>query len=244
MYPPHLLYLKEKGTVWFNPSYGLRYFWEEQRKLAQKFADKPFQYVWDHRELKRAKEIYAMSIIAKAMSKSDQRQWWMIKPQNDPPDGVIGTIMEDKGFPEMCVREVEIVEHKDGNLLDTVRKKLSSKQYEPNTILVCYISQGGVFDFKRNSEIILQEATSLDNIFFVFPGLMVSDIPKNGSTKEVARAMLKVSSVQIKPIYSMETIDPIEDTRDLKEQGAFFIFEGVGKSGSRRVTLENPPKLF
>lgn len=178
------------------------------------------------------------------MSKSDGQQWWMIKPKNDPPDGVVGTIKTDKGFPEMYVREVEVVEHKEGDLLDTVRNKLSGKQYEPNTILVCYVSQGGFFDLKKQSEVILREATSLEHIFFVFPGLLVSDIPQNVSQEEMIRSMIKVSSVQIKPVFSVVTIDPFEDTKDLKEQGAFFIFEGVGKSGSRPITLENPPKLF
>lgn len=53
MYPPHLLYLKEKGTTWFNPSYGLNGFWNEYKRLKEKL-EKPHDYIWAHGDLKRA----------------------------------------------------------------------------------------------------------------------------------------------------------------------------------------------
>jgi hypothetical protein len=81
----HLLYLKEKGVAWFNPSYGLNGFWDEYRKLKERLC-KPHDYVWSHRDLKRAKEIYAISIIAKVIEKQENvGQWWIVKPKNDPP---------------------------------------------------------------------------------------------------------------------------------------------------------------
>src|SRR3989344_6355165 len=242
----HLSYLKEKGITWFNPSYGLNGFWNEYRNLAQSF-NKSHEYIWNHRDLKRAKEIYAISIIAKVMEKQENTgQWWILKPKIDPPDGVIGTLLEKSGIQRMHIREVEVVEHISGDILDTIRKKLSRKQYEPNTILVCYISQGGVFDFEKQSEIISKEITSLDHIFLVFPGVRVTDIPKDASGNNLLRAMFKVSSVQIKPIYSFANIDPIDDCKDWRDgkEGNFFIFEGVGRGASRPVTLQNPPRLF
>lgn len=248
MYPPHLSYLKEKGTVWFNPAYGVTSFWGEYRKLAEKLK-KPHDYIWNHRDLKRAKEIYATSIIGMALGKQDKKQWWMVKPKNDPPDGVIGTVIQKDGFQEIHVREVEVVEHLKGNLLDTIREKLGKKQYEPNTILVCYVSQGGVVDAKKESEIISKEITSLKHIFLVFTGMKLSDLPKNTenmSKKDLARALLKISLIQIKPVFSHITIDPIEDCKNFREgkEGAFYIFKGVGKGGTESITLENPPKLF
>ncbi len=154
---PHLFYLKEKGLVWFNPSYGINGFWNEYRKLAQKL-NKPHEYIWSHRDLKRAKEIYAISIIAKVMQKQENTGlWWIIKPKNDPPDGVMGTLIEKNGIQKMHIREIEVVEHITGNILDTIRNKLSKKQYESNTVLVCFVSNGGVYDFEKESKIIAKE---------------------------------------------------------------------------------------
>lgn len=242
----HLSYLKEKGIAWFNPSYGLNGFWNEYRKLKESL-NKPHDYIWSHRDLKRAKEIYAISIIAKVMEKQERTgQWWIIKPKNDPPDGVIGTLVETNGIKKMHIREVEVVEHISGNILDTIRKKLYQKQYEPNTILVCYITHGGVYDLEKESTLISQEITSLDHIFLVFTGMKVTDIPLDVTGIGLVRAVYRVSSVQIKPVYSFASIDPIDDCKDWRDgkEGNFFIFEGLGRGGSRPITLKNPPKLF
>lgn len=243
----HFSYLKKKGIAWFNPSYGLNGFWNEYRKLKEKL-NKPHDYIWSHRDLKNAKEIYAISIIAKAMEKQEKTgPWWIIKPKIDPPDGIIGTLIETDGIQKMHVREVEVVEHISGDILTTIRKKLSRKQYEPNTILVCFVSQGGLLcDLKSKSEIISREVTSLNHIFLVFLGTKISDIPPDATRDVLLRAMYKVSAVQIKPIYSFANIDPIDDCLDWRSGGvgSFFIFDGLGRGGSRPITLENPPKLF
>jgi hypothetical protein len=242
----HLSYLKEKGLAWFNPSYGLDGFWKEYRKLTLKL-NKPHEYIWSHRELKRAKEIYAISIIAKVMQKQENTgPWWIVKPKNDPPDGVIGTIIETNGIQKMHLREVEVVEHISGNILDTIRKKLSTKQYEPNTILVCFLSQAGAYNLEEESKIISQEITSLDHIFLVFLGTKLSDIPQNATDDQLLRAMLKVSSVQIKPVYSFASVDIIDDCRDWREgkEGTFYIYQGLGRGSSSPITLDNPPGLF
>lgn len=232
MYPPHLTYLNEKGTTWFNPAYGITHFLGNYKKLMN---------------IKEAKEIYVSSIIAMAMSKQEQtEQWWVIKPKKDPPDGVIGTIVEKNGLPEMRVREIEVVEHTGGDILDTIRKKLSKKQYEPNTILACYLLRGGVFDLEVLSKIISREATSLSHIFLAFPGRKLSDIHESATQNDFLRSILKITLVQIKPVYSFSSIDPIEDCKNWKEgkEGSFFIFEGKGKGGSRPISLENSPKLY
>jgi len=243
----HLSYLKEKGVAWFNPCNGLMGFWNEYRQLKTKL-NKPHDYIWTHRDLKRAKEIYATSIIAKVMEQQQKvGPWWILKPKNDPPDGVIGTLVEKNGIKKMNVREIEVVEHLSGEtVLNTIKNKLSKKQYEPNTVLVCYLSGGGEYDLKKLADEISKEVTSLDHIFLVFTGQLISEVPLGVSNEEFARAIIKVSLVQIKPVYSATTIDPIgicENWRAGKE-GNFFIFEGLGKGDARPITLENPPKLF
>ena len=246
MYPPHLSYLKEKGLVWFNPSNGIIEFWNERRRLSEKLG-KSLDEVWSHRDFKKAKEIYAISIIAKTMEKQEKvGPWWILKPQNDPPDGVIGVSLETGGGRKMSIREIEVVEHLNGDILDTIRQKLSGKQYEPNTILVCYLSQGGVYDFEEKSVIISKEITSLNHIFLVFPGAKITDIPEGATGDDLIYALFKISVVQIKPIFSYSTISPIDDCKDWMEgkEKNFLISEGFGKGGSSSITLENSPKLF
>lgn len=246
MWMPHLLYLKEKNTTWFNPCYGLCEFWKEYQKLKDKL-NKPHDYIWAHRDLKKAKEIYAISIVAKAVEQQEKGgKWWILKPRIDPPDGVIGTIIKTKGIQKMHLREVEVVEHLEGDILHTIRKKLSTKQYEANTILVCYISKGGIYDFEKESKIISKEITSLNHIFLVFNGSPLSEIPKTATNDELLRAMLKVTLVQIKPVFSVFSIDKIKDCNAWRSgnEPSFFIYEGFGRENSRVVSLDNPPKLF
>ncbi len=221
-------------------------FWNEYRKLKENL-NKPHEYVWRHRDLKRAKEIYATSIIAKVMEQQEKvGPWWILKPRNDPPDGVIGTIVEKNGIKKMHIREIEIVEHISGEVLDTIKNKLANKKYEPNTVLVCYLSSGGEYDLEKLAKDISKEITSLDHIFLVFTGQLISEIPLNVSNEEFARAIMKVSLVQVKPIYSVTTIDPIGvcDNWRAGKEGNFFIFEGLGGGDARPITLENPPQLF
>ncbi len=170
----------------------------------------------------------------------------MIKPKNDPPDGVIGTEINKGDGLEMHVREIEIVEHFQGSILDTIKKKLKDKQYEPNTILICFLSIGGIENFEKLATTISNEITNLNNIFLAFHGLKLSDIPKDQNEENLVRSMFKISLVQLKSVYNFITIDPIKDTelwRTEKEK-SFLIFEQLGKEGLREITLENPPKLF
>lgn len=248
MYPPHLTYLKGKENIWFNPSYGIVGFWDEFKKVKERFPDKPFDYIWNHRDLKRAKEIYITSIVAKGISilENQEGKWWIIKPKNDPPDGVIGAQIKKGDVLEMHVREIEIVEHFKGDIIETIKKKLLSKQYEPNTVLICFLSVGGANDFERLAEIFSEETSNLANIFIAFHGMRFIDIPKTQDKEELARSLFKISLVQIRPKYNFITVDPIKDTELLRigKEKNFLIFEGLGKDNLREITLENPPKLF
>ncbi len=245
MYPPHLAYLSEKGTTWFNPCNGLTVFWDEFRKL-QKKLNKPFEYVWNHRELKRAKEIYATSIIAAMFAQQDGTTWWVHKPKNDPPDGVIGTMVQEDGVVKMRGREIEVVEHLNGEIIDTIKNKLTKKFYEPNTVLVCYLSKGGTFNPEKIAEELSKGSTNLNNIFLVFPGVKLSDIPSDAEGDDFIRAIFKISLVQVKPVFAYVSIDPIEFCKNWREgkEKNFFILEGRGKGGSKEIHMENPPKLF
>lgn len=74
----------------------------------------------------------------------------------------------------------------------------------------------------------------------------MSEVPLDVQGDDFLRSIYKISSVQVKPVFSYVKIDPIEDCKEWGsgKTGNFFIFKGRGKGGSRAVTLEDPPKLF
>ena len=244
----HLSYLNEKGATWFNPSIGIVGFWSEFRKLKERLGGE-HDVAWKHRDLKRAKEIYAISVIAKsnAMFQMPQTDWWIMKPKTDPPDGVIGTIFKKDGISKMHVREVEVVEHFTGDILDTIRKKLTRKRYEPNTVLVCLLSAPtGLYQLEVLSSEISKEVTSLDHIFLVFHGMLASELPTKVESKEEILTLAKISVVQLKPIYGVTTIDlpEVYKSRASGKEPDFFVFEGLGKGDMRPYSPAVPPKLF
>jgi len=248
MNKPYLNYLMEPGAAWFNPCYGINGFWSELRALQKKMPDKDFQYVWNHRDLQGSREILATAIVAKATQmQNPNQQWWIQKPKQDPPDGVMGTILNTDGYDKMHVREVEVVEYIRGDIIDTIKNKLHKKSYEPNTVLVCYLSgASGLYDLEKMSKEIIAEETSLDHVFLVFMGTLASEVKTEGTSEEVARSLFKYSSVQLNPVFSVQTIDPISDCENWRSgaEANFFIFEGRGKSGVRPIKLDSPPKLF
>ncbi len=242
----HLDYLKEKGMAWFNPSVGIVGFWREHEKLKEKLGGVD---VWRHRDLKRAKEIYATSIVAKVFSVTElpTTDWWVHKPKTDPPDGVMGTILERDGIPKMHVREIEVVEHFEGDILDTIRQKLSRKRYEPNTALACFLSsKTDLYELEALAGVIQKEETSLDHIFLVFHGMLASELTTNLQDEDLAKSLAKISVVQLKPVYAVTTIslpEVIAGRRSGNEKD-FFVFEGLGRRGMRAYSPETPPKLF
>jgi hypothetical protein len=245
-FPQHLEYLKSSEITWFNPCYGFHGFWEAIKKF-QKEKGLGFDDAWKNREMKKAKEIYATAIAAMAMQQSEgnTRPWWFTKPTQDPPDGIIGTVSDNGIGNVMSAREVEVVEHLHGDLVETIERKLERKNYETNTILVCLVSQLGVYDYEKMHETIVAKRLSLAHIFFAGRG---GRLPGSNLTNEQILAIAtKVTVVQVSPIFASIEMDPW--ARCLKwskgEEGNFLKFDRRGKGvGFRKITSDNPPKLF
>lgn len=248
MFPSHLEYLKGKDIYWFSPCYAFHQFWKEISAF-QKENNLDFQDAWKHRGMKRAKEIYATAIAALGMRQSEAklRPWWIGKPDQDPPDGIIGTVNESDNANYLHVREVEVVEHINGDLLHTLETKLRGKYYEPNTILVCFVSESGVYNFETLAQQVQQKNLSLQHVFLVAQGGRLIADPKTMSQQELFTLLRKVSFVQLAPIYAFIEIDPFStcDGRLAENQVGWLKFEKRGKgAGLRRVTTNTPPKLF
>lgn len=248
MFPPHLDYLKDDKIVWFNPCEGLFGFWREFDNF-KKINNLNFLSAWSSREMKRAKEIYATSIAALATQQSEmsKRRWWIMKPPQDPPDGVIGTTEESPNGNLMNVREVEVVEHLRGNLLQTLDTKLARKSYEPNTILVCLISETGIYNFKKLSSEICKQNLSLQHIFLAAHGATLPANRKGLSKEDLTALVRKVSLIQLKPVFAMIELDPFITCSAWQkgEESSWLKFDGRGTEiGFKKVKSDNPPELF
>jgi len=197
--------------------------------------------------MKRNKEIYATSLLALSMRQDVPTKygWWITKPQSDPPDGVIGTIAETPNGNIIKVREVEVVEHFDGSVPETLKSKMINKLYEPNMALVCLLSPKitGVIDLVSLSCQVQETNFPLTYIFIVFHGSELSSIPQNPSIKDLVRATL----VQLAPEYLVVSYSP-HDTCKLWVEGkekSFLKFVGRGRETEmQEVKIDTPPKLF
>jgi len=251
-FPPHLDYLKNPNIIWFNPCWGYYGFWKRLSEFQQERGI-DFQTAWSHRDMKRNKEMYVTAITALCMQQDapTRHGWWFTKPPQDPPDGIIGTMIEDKsiGGNIMKVREVEVVEYIEGSLLKTIRSKLENKSYEPNTILVCLLSSepSKVFDPSTLSEQLKKIELSLPNVFLTFNGFHITPSLQNLTTEEMIDEMLKIAFIQLLPNYATVNVSPCtccEAFRANKEQGWLkFTKRGRGM-GLEKVTVEEAPKLF
>ena len=203
--------------------------------------------------MKRNKELYVSALMALAMRQDTQAEWFFTKPNQDPPDGLIGTpnIDSESGGNIMSVRELEIVEHFKGLLIDTITTKLNvkNKRYEPNTALVCLLSPNGIedYDFRELSKDLQKIELPLQHIFAVFHGTKMSELNSGLPDQELIRKLSSVVMIQFLPKYNEIVISPADCCRPFtegKERG-WLRFEGRGRDpGFRDVTLDNAPNLF
>lgn len=254
-FPPHLAYLKDPNTTWFNPCWGYHGFWKRLGEFRQERSC-DFQTAWTHRDMKRNKEIYAtaLSALCVANDAPSEYGWWFTKPKQDPPDGVIATPLknESRDANIMHVREVEIVEYLDGDLIDTIKRKLGNKSYEPNTILICLLSPQGdkpltVFDFSSIAEQIQKESLPLIHTFLAGHGFQIDPSFVNKSRDQQIEDMYKIMLIQLLPKFVITNISPSICCKSFREgkEGAWLKFRGMGKGvGFESVTVDSPPKLF
>lgn len=245
-FPPHLDYLKNPDIIWFNPCWGYYGFWKRLTQFRQeKRLD--FKTAWLDRGMKRNKELYATALLALSMQQDapTKHGWWFTKPPHDPPDEVIGTILENEIGNIINVREVEVVEYFDGQILDTLNEKMRDKSYEPNTALVCLLSPNttGLLNLKELSQQIQNIKFPLSYIFVVFHGFEMASLPKNPALED----LVKTTLVQLAPEYVVVNFSPhkiCKSWADGKEQ-SWLKFIGRGKNTDlQKVTVITTPKLF
>ena len=246
-FPSHLDYLKNPNIIWFNPCWGYHGFW---KRFAQFRQEKEFDFktAWLDRGMKRNKELYATALLALSMQQNapTKHGWWFTKlPEHDPPDGIIGTILESEIGNIINVREVEVVEYFGGQILDTLNDKMKNKSYEPNTALVCFLSPSitELLNLKDLSQQIKGVKFPLTYIFAVFHGFEITSLPEKPALEDLAKTTL----VQLAPEYVVVNFSPhtiCKSWREGKEQ-SWLKFIGRGKNTDlQKIKLNTSPKLF
>jgi len=158
---------------------------------------------------KRYIELYAGSLLAMALQKSEGLEFWIAKPENDPPDFVFMTMVFDHNNQlYFHSREVEITRYRseEVSLLERILKK--DKPYPKDYILLCFVEVPGYLEsLGEITRKLKEKLVHIEHVFLVFHGVII-DESKNISTKEILR---KVSVVQLLPRYSYQTIDIQEE---------------------------------
>lgn len=248
-FPPHLDYLRNKDLIWFNPCWGFYAFWE-RFEIFKNENDLDYEDAWLHKKMKNNKEKYFAALVALFLQQNNYEKngWWFTKTSQDPPDAIVGTPRETNIGNIISVREIEITEHiGDGDILETIEKKLGRKMYEPNTILVCFISPKNIktFNFKEISANLIKENFSLKNIFILFHGFYVksSKIKK----EEILLEMQKISFIQLTPVYNSFSLLPQDCCKNFLSgsEKAWLKFSGRGlKPGFQDSISDGVYKIF
>lgn len=139
------------------------------------------------------------------MMNDSKMDWWTNIPKQDPPDGLLMTLIQEK--PDALkgyLREVEVEEHRDKpeQIFDVIRNKMIEKSYENNTILVCLALTPAVYDFNTLAKKLAEITSSLKHVFVMFAGIAL-----NQSNINVDKLKTTFTMVQLLPVFQMETFD-------------------------------------
>jgi len=191
--------------------------WDHPVKGLFKYAESMENNGGDILKLsKKVRERYCVSIVGMALKDDSQADWWMNMPNQDPPDGLVMTLREEKpGGYRGYMREIEVVEHRDEpeKIFDTIRDKMIQNTYEPNTILVCLVLTPSAYDFRLLATKLAEVPSTLKHIFVVFTGILLTGtIP----TKEEMQT--SYTMVQLLPVFEHGTVDSRPHLVDFMER--------------------------
>lgn len=164
---------------------------------------------------KKSRESYCISIMTLALMADSNFDWWVSIPDNDPPDGYVGTFAEGPNGYTGLMREVEVVEHRTSSeeLLDTLLKKMTTKSYGSNTVLTCLLMTPDAYDLESISSKLSSVESNLDHIFIVFNGGPYEDIKSKKLDPKSTFTM-----VQLLPIHETLTFSIMPFISDFNDR--------------------------
>lgn len=189
--------ISSRAKQWDHPVKGLCKYAESMRNNGGNILKLP----------KKDRERYCISIVGMALKTDSHLDWWMNMPNQDPPDGLVITLKEEKPGAYMgYMREVEVVEHRDepNKLFETIRDKMTENTYASNTILVCLIltSSTAVYDFHLLAKELSDVKSPIKHVFVVFTGMMLT-----GNTPTKEQIQTSYTMVQLLPFFEHGTVD-------------------------------------
>lgn len=201
--------VNSRANLWDHPVKGLLKYAEEMKKCQGDVL----------KLSKKTREVYCLSIFGLALQHDSGLEWWTHITKLDAPDGLVMTLGEvEKGGYKGLLREVEIVEHRmnSDDLLSVIKRKMTEKSYEANTIIGCLILTTGLYDLEKISKELSEVSSTVNHVFVVFTGSMLSD--------KIAPETLAFTytMVQLLPVFRKTTFDfrPfLEDYKERYEKG-------------------------
>lgn len=206
----NLRQLSLKSKQWDHPMKGVLKYVESMKINNRDILNLP----------KKVREQYCISLTTLAMIKDSKRDWWVGTYAEEPPDGVVMTMTQDTQQKYYVnLREVEVVEHRGNKneLFNTLKDKLTLKQYEANTVLVCLLLTQDIYDLKELSTKLKEVKTTISHVFVVFSGILLDNLEK--SDRELKSTF---TTVQLLPIFENITFDIkdfMDDFNDRYEKG-------------------------
>lgn len=197
--------IEKIATEWDHPYYFFQRTAEEAVKLGSDILQTS----------KKTRESYATAILAMALHSSTGEDWWMHIPEKEPPDGYIMMLKEEDYKGETVLRgklrEIEVVEHRDND--KTILERLTEKTdggYSKDTVAICLVFVGGVYDFKAISDELKKQNSGLQHAFLVAHGMQL-----DGSNQ---LNPLKLSATQLLPEFATTSFDIRDIHKDFSEK--------------------------
>ncbi|MEK7195051.1 MAG: hypothetical protein AAB667_02250 [Patescibacteria group bacterium] len=172
-------------------------------------------------------ELYIGSLLGIALQESEGIDFWIGKPNEDPPDMAFMTIVSDENNRIFFhSREVEITRclSQDNDIIGTVLKK--DKFYPGDYIIVCFLEFTGAEDIKMISNKLIAKLKNIQHVFLVFHGMPFADLKESIMSEEVRR---KVTVAQVSPVFSSQVIDIVDSLEKWKLDDKRLIYTDKAK---------------
>jgi len=223
---------------WHRPGGGLQEIFDHMKKKGLKnFGSLEKEYI----------EVYVGSLIALALEKQDNTDFWIAKTpsQYDPPDIVVMTIKNSEKVKGATfdAREIEVRRAMSINeeLIDGILKKDENK-YPDKYILACFVEVPGIYDLIALSKNLAAKLKNIKNVVLVFHGAHIPDITIPLSEKDL---LGMITIAQVHPVFESHQINILDALREWRGNAGKLIYTRDAQIWwGKRSNEEEYPKII